>query len=465
MNGTTEIVKYKNGCLFVLLLFVCSFLPHLQAQNRMAGKPVQIADSVRTVYSDIIYFSLNNGDWIEQSEYKKAGRMLRWALSDTITPIVITGWADESGTAAFNERLSLRRARTVRNYLVKKGIAPERITFVGCGIDTTAESPAKARRADVQGMIRLALADAPEVRAKTEPVPVKQETEAEKVAPPVPKKEITVAEQQQTETPVKVQQAEQQIVTAKEKTEAITAQPERQPEQITPETQPAVAASPRSQNIRTAARWYVGIELGIPLGVSTFTSFASAGKAGFEGGVLGGYRISPLLSIEAGISAGSMRLGASKCCSDYWLGTDGVRYLEHVAGMDSYSYKDIYSSVSVQQYALRLNVELLQIVTPDWDKRWSLTVSPAIYGIGTQATLKENGTKTTIVKRDGRFRFGAGAGIGGSYQVTGNLGIGLRSGVVWVSGGRFDGITPTDHKENMIWNNTVTLIWRFGSNK
>jgi len=150
MNGTTEIVKYKNGRLVVLLLFVCSFLPHLQAQNRMAGKPVQIADSVRTVYSGIIYFSLNNGDWIEQSEYKKAGRMLRWALSDTITPIVITGWADESGTAAFNEQLSLRRARTVRNYLVKKGIAPERITFEGCGIDTAAESPEKARRADVQ---------------------------------------------------------------------------------------------------------------------------------------------------------------------------------------------------------------------------------------------------------------------------------------------------------------------------
>ena len=215
MNGTTEIVKYKNGRLFVLLLFVCSFLPHLQAQNRMAGKPVQIADSVRTVYSGIIYFSLNNGDWIEQSEYKKAGRMLRWALSDTITPIVITGWADESGTAAFNEQLSLRRARTVRNYLVKKGIAPERITFEGCGIDTGTESPEKARRAEVQGIVRLALADAPEVRAETEsvPAPVKQEAEAGKVVPPVPEKEITVAEQQQTETPVKkeVQQPEQTV--------------------------------------------------------------------------------------------------------------------------------------------------------------------------------------------------------------------------------------------------------------
>ena len=274
MNGTTEIVKYKNGRLFVLLLFVCSFLPHLQAQNRMAGKPVQIADSVRTVYSGIIYFSLNNGDWIEQSEYKKAGRMLRWALSDTITPIVITGWADESGTAAFNEQLSLRRARTVRNYLVKKGIAPERITFEGCGIDTGAESPKKARRADVQGMIRLALADAPEVRAETEPVPVKQEAEAEKVAPPVPKKEITVAEQQQTETPVKVQQAEQQTVTPKETAEAITAQPERQPEQtvkITPET---ASSSPRYLAVKTNLAAWAGTIMNVAADVQVSEHFS-----------------------------------------------------------------------------------------------------------------------------------------------------------------------------------------------
>lgn len=449
MNGTTEIVKYKNGRLFVLLLFVCSFLPNLQAQNRMAGKPVQTADSTRTVYSDIIYFSLNNGDWIEQSEYKKAGRMLRWALSDTITPITIVGWTDPTGTETFNEQLSLRRARTVRNYLVSKGVAAGRISIEGRGVDTQAASNDEARRAEIAGVIYLS--------AKSLPAEKEQKTE-----------EITLVivekETEHPETLVNGQEQAKQEVIVEEKT--VTEMPlQREVVGTEPETQPAAAASPRTQNTRTAYRWYAGIELGMPLGVSTFTSFASAGKAGFEGGVLGGYRISPLLSVEAGISLGSMRLGASKCCSDYWLGADGVRYLEHVAGMDSYSYRDIHSSVSVQQYALRLNVELLQIVRPDWDKRWSLTVSPAIYGIGTQATLKENGTKTTLVKRDGRFQFGAGAAIGGSYQVTGNLGIGFRSGVVWVFGERFDGITPTDHKENMIWNNTVTLIWRFGSNK
>lgn len=222
--------------------------------------------------------------------------------------------------------------------------------------------------------------------------------------------------------------------------------------------------APVQGNASNRHRWYAGVELGTSLGVSTFTSFTSAGKPGFEGGILGGYRLSPLLSAEAGFSLYSMRLGTSKCCSDYWLGADGVRYIAPVAGMDSYSYRDIHSAVKVQQYALRLNVDMLQIVRPDWDKRWSLTLSPALYAFGTQATLKENGTDVTLVKHSEYLQLGAGAGIGGSYQLTGNLGIGLRSGVVWVFGKRFDGISPTDHKENLIWHNTVTLTWRFGCN-
>ena len=251
-----RILCFIQGCcrhaVVSLALFLLLSPAGLRAQSGNTVPETAARDSV--VYRSAVCFPKNEGAWIPQSQYKAVGRILRWAQASTGVPIVITGWADESGTAAFNEQLSLRRARTVRNYLVKKGIAPERITFEGCGIDTTAESPEKARRADVQGIIRLALADAPEVRAETEPVPVKQEAEAEKVAPPVPEKEITVAEQQQTEPPVKVQQAKQQTVTAKEK--AITAQPERQPEQtvkITPET---ASSSPRYLAVKTnLAAW------------------------------------------------------------------------------------------------------------------------------------------------------------------------------------------------------------------
>lgn len=122
-------------CLYRFASFALVFLllpAGLRAQTESPAPRTALRDSV--AMRTTIYFSLNNGDWIEQSEYKKVGRMLRWALSDTIPPITITGWADESGTAVFNEQLSLHRARTVRNYLVKKGIAPERITFEGCEI-------------------------------------------------------------------------------------------------------------------------------------------------------------------------------------------------------------------------------------------------------------------------------------------------------------------------------------------
>lgn len=257
----------------IILFVFAAFAVSARAQ-RVEPPTGAAGDSV--VYRSAVCFPKNEGEWIPQSQYKAVGRILRWAQANTGVPIIITGWADESGTAAFNEQLSLRRARTVRNYLVKKGIAPERITFEGCGIDTAAESPEKARRADVRGMIRLALADAPEVQAETEPVPVKQEAEAEKVAPPVPKKEITVEEQQQAETTVKkeVQQAEQQTVTAKEKTEAITAQPERQPEQtvkITPET---ASSSPRYLAVKTNLAAWAGTIMNVAADVQVSEHFS-----------------------------------------------------------------------------------------------------------------------------------------------------------------------------------------------
>lgn len=245
----------------------------LRAQGVQSPTP---APGDSAVYRSAVHFPKNEGEWIPRSQYKAVGRILRWAQANPDVPIVITGWADASGTAAFNEQLSLRRARTVRNYLVKKGISDARITYAGAGVDAEAESPEKARRAEVRGIIRLALADAPEVRAETEPVPVKQEAEAGETAPLVPEKEITVAEQQQAETPLKkeAQQAEQQIVAAKE--EAITAQPERQPEQITPETQPAAALPART----TPQNRYLAVKTNLAAWAGTIMNVAADMQVG-----------------------------------------------------------------------------------------------------------------------------------------------------------------------------------------
>ena len=201
MNGTTGTGKYMNSRLFVLWLLVCSLLPNVQAQNIRTGKPVQTADSVRTVYSGIIYFSLNNGDWIERSEYKKAGRLLRWALSDTITPITIIGWTDPTGTETFNEQLSLRRARTVRNYLVGKGVSAGRIRIKGCGVDTRAANNDEARRAEIAGVIYFSAKSLPAEKAQ----------EAKEIIPVIVEKETGPVRKEQ-EIEERVQQEEQSVV-------------------------------------------------------------------------------------------------------------------------------------------------------------------------------------------------------------------------------------------------------------
>jgi outer membrane protein OmpA-like peptidoglycan-associated protein len=45
----------------------------------------------------------------------------------------IEGYTDDIGTKAYNQRLALRRAMAVKNFLVKEGIKPERIQVVGFG--------------------------------------------------------------------------------------------------------------------------------------------------------------------------------------------------------------------------------------------------------------------------------------------------------------------------------------------
>ena len=50
-----------------------------------------------------------------------------------VNDIVITGYTDRIGSNAYNMKLSERRANTVKNYLVNKGVSPSRLTAQGKG--------------------------------------------------------------------------------------------------------------------------------------------------------------------------------------------------------------------------------------------------------------------------------------------------------------------------------------------
>lgn len=50
-----------------------------------------------------------------------------------ISNVVITGYADRLGNDKYNQKLSERRAIAVKDYLVSKGVAADRLTAVGKG--------------------------------------------------------------------------------------------------------------------------------------------------------------------------------------------------------------------------------------------------------------------------------------------------------------------------------------------
>jgi outer membrane protein OmpA-like peptidoglycan-associated protein len=49
--------------------------------------------------------------------------------------IEISGHTDSKGSAEYNKKLSERRAKAVVDYLIAKGVAPERLTFKGFGME------------------------------------------------------------------------------------------------------------------------------------------------------------------------------------------------------------------------------------------------------------------------------------------------------------------------------------------
>jgi OmpA-OmpF porin, OOP family len=59
-----------------------------------------------------------------------------------ITRVTVQGHTDNIGSRAINQRLSTRRARAVMRWLVRQGIAPQRLAFKGFGMDAPIDSNA-----------------------------------------------------------------------------------------------------------------------------------------------------------------------------------------------------------------------------------------------------------------------------------------------------------------------------------
>lgn len=91
---------------------------------------------------------------------KKLNGVVDFAVSNKDANLAITGYTDSRGSDKLNQNLSTRRAESVKAYLVKKGVAANRITTQGEGAanpvadNKTSEGRAKNRRVEIKSMVK-----------------------------------------------------------------------------------------------------------------------------------------------------------------------------------------------------------------------------------------------------------------------------------------------------------------------
>lgn len=95
-----------------------------------------------------------NSDQITPESYPTLDRIAQVVLTSERLKLLIKAYADDVGDAAYNRELSDRRAKSVKSYLVLKGVPPPSIRFHGFGAENpiadnnTEEGRAKNRRVE-----------------------------------------------------------------------------------------------------------------------------------------------------------------------------------------------------------------------------------------------------------------------------------------------------------------------------
>ena len=227
-------------------------------------------------------------------------------------------------------------------------------------------------------------------------------------------------------------------------------------------------AEASDSNLPDSKGWYLGVDGGLPFGLSTFSSFGhDKTHLGWAAGIYGGYRFNPIFSAELSARYGEVNLSAQDCCVErnYWLGSDGMLYKASVLGMDSWEYAQLKSHVRMGWYGARVNVNLLGLLRNTAHSRWTVAVSPHLYAVTTCADIQTLADHAEVMKGFTRWHLGYGASLQAGYQLTSNLNLGIYSGLTRLSGERMDGMPEHLHKNNFVWESGIRLGISFSKKK
>ena len=129
-----------------------------ELRRRLKGTGVRIVrdgNDIRLVMPSDITFDVDKAE-IRPEFYRTLNAVAIVLNGFPETDVVITGHTDSTGSAAYNQRLSERRALAVARYLQAQGVDPRRIEAVGMGesmpiaSNATPEGRAQNRRVEIR---------------------------------------------------------------------------------------------------------------------------------------------------------------------------------------------------------------------------------------------------------------------------------------------------------------------------
>jgi outer membrane protein OmpA-like peptidoglycan-associated protein/Tol biopolymer transport system component len=142
---------WAEGYLFYSENFQLSDINQTNAYNKdIFLTPIQEGESV---VLNNIFFKTNSAE-LESRSITELNTLLELLTKNASIRIEISGHTDNVGTPQYNIDLSTKRANSVKDYLVSKGIAQDRLTAIGYGQtmpiadNTTEEGRAKNRRTE-----------------------------------------------------------------------------------------------------------------------------------------------------------------------------------------------------------------------------------------------------------------------------------------------------------------------------
>ena len=131
MNVVSIVRCAKFAAVIVAGLMIAGCAKQQVDQTSSSATPGSQQDFVVNV-GDRVFFETNSSELTEQAR-ATLDKQAQWLNNYNRYAFTIEGHADERGTREYNIALGARRAQTVREYLVTRGIAAARMRTISYG--------------------------------------------------------------------------------------------------------------------------------------------------------------------------------------------------------------------------------------------------------------------------------------------------------------------------------------------